>query len=400
MAEYLVANDNGELVGKFTVPGGIPAGTVLVEFIGSQGSRGTATYTSSGTITTQQRRTVTTVYTNYDPLAETFTLTQSRHIAGIDLMFIAKGGSRVTVQIRETAVGFPNKTVIAQASVNADDININGTFTRVLFDNPVYLGSGVEYAVVILTDDAVTSVGVAELGKYDSAHSTWVTSQAYSTGVLLSSSNASTWTAHHDLDLCFRLLACKFTETNHVINLGDILTSNHTDYLTLANVERPSALCNAEFVYTDNGGNVTTIPEDVPAALSIPVNGNVSLGLRLKGTATNSPVVYPGIQAAVGTISATADYVTRSITAGTQVKVSVIFEKNTPGASSIAVYVQNNDSTWQLVQLEEGASIGDGWVECKHVVENFTAASTRVKLVLTGSTSARPRVRNLKVVVV
>lgn len=400
MPEYLVADINGEVVGKFTVPGGIPAGTVAVEFTGSQGSRGTGTYTSSGTINTQQRRTVTTVYTNYDPLAETFTLNQSRHIAGIDLLFVNKGESRVTVQIRETTVGFPNKTVIAQASVMPADINTNGTFTRILFNDPVYLESGTEYAVVVLTDDSNASLAVAELGKYDSAHATWVTSQAYSTGVLLSSSNASTWTTHQDLDLCFRLLACRFTETTHVIDLGTITAANHTDYLTLANVERPNANCDAEFVYTDNGGNITTLPEDVPAALSAPVSGNVSLGLRLKGTQTSSPVVYPGVQSAMGTVSTTADYVTRSISAGTQVKVSVIFEKNTPGASSVAVYVQNNDSTWQLVQLATGTNVGDGWVECKHVVENFTASNTRVKLVLTGSTAARPRVRNLKVVVV
>lgn len=54
-----------------------------------------------------------------------------------------------------------------------------------------------EYAVVVLCDDATTALYVAELGKQDPTRG-YVTSQPYQVGVLLSSSNASTWTAHQD----------------------------------------------------------------------------------------------------------------------------------------------------------------------------------------------------------
>lgn len=54
---------------------------------------------------------------------------------------------------------------------------------------------------------------MAELGKYDAVHERWVTSQPYQVGVLLSSSNASTWTPHQDRDLTFRLLGARFTAT-------------------------------------------------------------------------------------------------------------------------------------------------------------------------------------------
>ncbi len=171
----LIADDNGVIEGEFTVPAGVPAGTALVEFVGAQGSYGSASYTSTGSITTEQRRAITTATYNYDPLAETFTLKESRHIAGIDLMFTNNGSSRITIQIRETTVGYPNKTVIAQANVSPANMNINGTYTRILFKNPIYLESGTEYAIVILTDDANAAVAVAELGKYDSVHSTWNT---------------------------------------------------------------------------------------------------------------------------------------------------------------------------------------------------------------------------------
>jgi hypothetical protein len=163
------ADNHGTAEGEITVPEGVPAGTVLMEVLGNQGSTGSATYMANGTITTETRRIVNTVLTRYDPLAQTFTLSEGRHIAGVDLWFKNKGSSRVLVQIRETTVGFPNQNVVAQGSLYPTDINVNSTATRVLF-SPVWLEPNVEYAIVILTDDAETSVAVAELGKFDSIH--------------------------------------------------------------------------------------------------------------------------------------------------------------------------------------------------------------------------------------
>ena len=58
----LEADNQGIAQGQLTVPAGIPTGTVQITVEGNQGSRGTTTYTSSGTITTEQRRIVNTVY--------------------------------------------------------------------------------------------------------------------------------------------------------------------------------------------------------------------------------------------------------------------------------------------------------------------------------------------------
>ncbi|GHU14723.1 hypothetical protein FACS189449_11800 [Alphaproteobacteria bacterium] len=153
----------------------------------------------------------------------------------------------------------PNQNVVAQGYVYPADINVNGTHTRVLFGDatsrcPIWLEANVEYAIVILTDDPETSVAVVELGKFDSIHNTWIAKQAYQVGVLLSSSNASTWTAHQELDLSFRLLACRFTETENQINLGTITAHENTDLLTLANIERVSSGIDVEFIYTDSDG--------------------------------------------------------------------------------------------------------------------------------------------------
>jgi DNA-binding LytR/AlgR family response regulator len=390
------ADNHGTAEGEITVPEGVPAGTVLMEVVGDQGSTGNATYTASGTITTEARRIVNTVLTRYDPLAQTFTLSEGRHIAGVDLWFKAKGTSRVLVQIRETTVGFPNQNVMAQASIYPVDININGTHTRVLF-TPIWLEANVEYAIVILTDDAETAVVVAELGKFDSIHNTYITKQAYQVGVLLSSSNASTWTAHQDLDLAFRLLSCRFTETEHLINFGTITAVENTNLLTLANIERVSSETDVEFIYTDSEGKTNTLAEDMPVALKEKIDGEVSVRAKLKGSTTRSPVLFQGVQAVLGTMDETCDYVTRAITAGTNISVKIVYESYTPGNSQVKAYVQNPDSTWTLVALTSGSPVGDGWEEHTHVAENFSGAMTRIKLVLEGNVLYRPQVRNLKV---
>jgi hypothetical protein len=77
--------------------------------------------------------------------------------------------------------------------------------------------------------------------------------------------------------------------------------------------------------------------------------------------------------------------------------VKIIYESYTPGNSQVKVYVQNPDSTWTLVPLNSGSPVGDGWEEHTHVAENFSGATTRVKLVLEGNVLYRPQVRSLKV---
>jgi hypothetical protein len=392
----ITANEQGTAEGEITVPSGVPAGTVLMEVTGDQGSTGSATYTASGTITTESRRIVNVVAMNYDPLAQTFTLSESRHIAGVDLWFKNKGTSRVQVQIRETTVGFPNRNVLAYANLYPTNINTNGTHTRVTF-TPIWLEANVEYAIVILTDDAETSVAIAELGKFDSIHNAYITKQAYQVGVLLSSSNASTWTAHQELDLAFRLLACRFTETEHIINFGTIETTENTDLMTLANVERVSSETDVEFIYTDGNGKINTLAEDMSVALREKIDGEVSVRAKLRGSVTRSPVLFQGVQAVLGTMDETGDYVTRAIVAGTNIDVKIIYESYTPGSSQVRAYVQNTDTSWTLVALSSGSPVGDGWEEHTHVAENFSGATTRVKIVLQGSVLYRPQVRNLKV---
>ncbi|MGL9726596.1 MAG: hypothetical protein ACR5KV_08980, partial [Wolbachia sp.] len=257
--------NQGRISGRIKIPANIPAGTKLVQFYGDKGSYGETTYTGKKTITIEERRRVIAAR-RVDPLAQTFTLNESRHIGGLDLWFTNSGKKRVVVQIRETAVGMPSQTVIAESYIEPKDIKIDGTATRIEW-LPVFCHAGEEYAIVLLTDDADTAVKIAELGKYDAVNSRWVTSQPYQVGVLLSSSNASTWTPHQNFDLTFRLLAAKFSENSHVIYLGKVTANNVSDLIVLTNVEKLAFDTNVEFILTDEEGRENFLSDNLPLAL-------------------------------------------------------------------------------------------------------------------------------------
>ncbi|MDE5061118.1 MULTISPECIES: hypothetical protein [Wolbachia] len=406
----LKANNQGKLEGKFTVPSSVPAGTKLVQFFGSQGSYGEATYTGRGVITTEERRRVTVitdirrdettvVSQRYDPLAQTFTLNESRHIAGVDLWFTNKGEKRVVAQIRETSVGMPTQMVIAEGYILPTDINTNGTAIRITW-SPVWCEAGQEYALVLLTDDANTAVKIAELGKHDSVNNRWVTSQPYQVGVLLSSSNASTWTPHQNRDLTFRLLAAKFTEVFHVFDLGKVTANNTSDLIALANIDLVSSDTNVELTLVEVGKKQEhSLSDNLPIALRSRLNGELVVKATLRGSEKRSPVFYPGLQLILGEIAENADYVTRSIPAGSNTKVTITYEASIPGTADIKTYVQQSNSEWQLVDLTIGKPAGDSWVERTHVLTSFNANETRIKLSLSGTVEYRPKVRALRVVI-
>lgn len=414
------ANAQGVVTGKFTVPANVPAGNKRVEFIGAGGSYGDAIFSGQGEMihrTLQQQTTVTEVrwwsppppppvpprpaIRVVDPLAQTFSLQDSCQIGGIDLWFIEKGTSPVVVQLRETTVGFPNQTVLAEVRLPASDIVINGNHTRVQFPAPVAISGGQEYAIVALSDDAITSVGIAELGKWAANAGRWVTSQPYQVGVLLSSSNAVTWTPHQDKDLAFRILRANFTELTKNVALGSVAVANATDLMLLAFAERPSAAADVTYELALPGGETLKVSDGQPVRLAAPITGNVGITAKLSSTSQDAPVLHPGSQLIAGQVSATDDYVTRAIPAGASSRVRVIFDAIIPSGAAVAVSVSGIDGgdTYQAVPYLSAKAIDNGFQEITHELTGVNETSVRIKLVLSGTSVARPRVRNLRVIV-
>jgi hypothetical protein len=220
----LTANAAGQITGSFTIPANVPVGTKRVTFTGNQGSFGAARFIGSGTIVTRNQRELTTIETRYfDPLAQTFRLDEGRYVTSVEFKFTARGSTanKVYLEIRETELGLPNSSTIAEGVIQGSAIQTTG-WTKISLTRPVFLSEGVEYAMVLLTDDPVHAVALAELGRLDSASNTFVTSQPYTIGTLLKSSNASTWTPVQEADLTFRMYGALFTSNSRTINLGTI----------------------------------------------------------------------------------------------------------------------------------------------------------------------------------
>ncbi|TCS99116.1 uncharacterized protein DUF4815 [Tepidimonas ignava] len=402
----LKANAQGVVETSFTIPTGIAAGVKRFEIDGAGGSHGEALFEGRGTLVSQTtRERVTTTIWWYDPLAQTFTLPESKQVAAVDLWFTVRGNRPVTVQIRETVAGFPTRTVLAEGRIDASAIQTTGP-TRIAFDLPVWLQAGVEYVLVVLTDDADTSVAIAELGKWDAAGGRWVTSQPYQVGVLLSSSNASTWTAHQDKDLAFRLLSVSTSAATRSVTVAqNVSVANATDLLALGALDLPKSGCSARVRLTLDDGRVLSTVLGGTVSLQAPYSGKVQVAVDLTGLPDATPILAPGVQLVVGTLAQTADYVSRAIPAKPSFTARVIAEVFAPGTASVTAKAESGSAgSYATLPAVNAAPVGDGWVEIEWRASSLQGVgadkTTRVRLEISNSAAHRALVRNLRAVIV
>jgi hypothetical protein len=267
------------------------------------------------------------------------------------------------------------------------------------------LDADVEYCIVVMCDDALAALGIAELGKFDATNQVWVTSQPYTVGVLLSSSNNSTWTPHQDKDLTFKLIAAEFSQTNTMVGsvatkevaLPDVSVTNADHLIVLAAVERPSSDTDIVFVVTV-GANAYTVREGQRFTLPATFTGLVSWKAVITGTATETPKLYKDIQLVSATRLNSGDYVSRQIKAGTGSTITVYYELFNPGLSTVTAFAENG-AAWTAIPIVLGDNLGEGWTDVKRQLTGFNQANTRIKLSLNGSATERPIVRNFRVVI-
>lgn len=397
----LAADANGVLKGKFQIPANVQAGSKSVQLVGSGGSKGTATFVGEGTLVSNVLQSVTrTTQEFYDPLAQTFSLTDENQIGGVELVVIAKGDTPISVQIRETQTGYPTQTILAEAKMQPSQLTV-GQWNRWVFDRPVRCLANVEYAIVVLCNDAVGAIAIAELGKWDSTNMRWVTQQPYQVGVLLSSSNASTWTAHQDRDMTFRLLARRYNQAVKEVSLGKIDVTAATDIVVSPMLDNPATGADSELVLTMPDNSAVTASDGQVIRLPSEVTGAIQLTARLRSTAKASAMLYPGSQLVVGTIAKTAEYVSRAVDADANgCNVRVILDGQLPSGSSAKVYLSGVDAGDTWIEMPANGStipLGDDIYEYQYYSQNVKEAKVRVKLVLTGNAAARPYLYNLRV---
>ena len=397
----LVADGRG-LRGKFTIPAGIPAGTKTVRLTANSGNYAEALFTGQGELLTQvMQQTIVRYVLGFfvDPLAQTFTLNAAAEICGVDLWFTDLGASDVLVQIREVESGVPTRLICAQARIAASAI-ATGAYTRVQWP-PTLLAAGREYAIVVLTDDAKTALAVADLGAWDEDSGQWVSSQPYQVGVLLSSSNASTWTAHQTRDMTFALLRARHTETARTVELGTVAVHDATDLMPMAGAVTPAAGCGVTFAMRLDDATVLNAAAGQPVQLPSRYTGNVAVSARLTGAVDMAAQLLPGMQLVAASLETTGDYVSPAINAAGGSDLTVILEAMLPAGSTLAVQMQpDGGSGWQDVPFSSSSTQTAGVMELTYHLGGLDCDALRVRIVLTGSHLARPFLSNLRAFVI
>lgn len=395
----LTAGASG-ISGTFVVPDTLPAGTYEVTFTGAGGTIASAMFTGQGTLIERQINQVVT--RRADPLAQTFTLTEPVQATGVRLVYAAKGTSDAVVQLRECSQGLPTSTVLAEGRVAASAIKTDGTATTVAW-SPTLLQAEREYAIVVFSDDDSAAVAVAALGGWDEHMPGWVTSQPYQVGVLLSSSNASTWTSHQDRDLRFELLAADYgaAGVTQQIDLGAAAVADATDLLIAAYANQPSADAECVFTLTLDDSSTYSVASGQVVELSERYSGNVAVTVALSGKRRLGAVLDPSVQLMAASVQTTGDYITPTVNADASSDLRVIYDAYLPAGSGVQVHVQAaGEETWTLVPFLSSSSATAGVLELTHSLDAIAAPDgLRVRLTLSGTHTARPYVTNLRVVV-
>lgn len=222
----------------------------------------------------------------YDPVAQTFTLplieglelnpsqslmeTPGAMITSVDLYFqyvdIEPQQNLVNVQIRNVVNGYPGPTVIGRGRVTgltSANASANATVaTNVRLDAPCFLQRNTEYALVVLSPSAKTTVWVAVQGEPDVATGALISKQPNVGGYygsFFTSQNNSTWNADQNRDMKFNMYRASFVTTPSTLklrNTGSNLYANigYEDPSVRANALETFDNCRYIKVYCQNHG--------------------------------------------------------------------------------------------------------------------------------------------------
>lgn len=188
-----------------------------------------------------------TSFRGKDPLAQTFFvegMPGGMFITSVDIFFRSisaeENNNGIKLQIREVVNGVPGTTIVPNGEVHmrrshcyTSTIESDGTVkyasTNFKFKNPVHLDNDTEYCMVLMpdADDPGYEVWIGELGELEVGTTTRITKQAHG-GVLFTSANNRSWSAHQSEDLMFVLRRAKFeANTDYILNV----TNKNTDWI-------------------------------------------------------------------------------------------------------------------------------------------------------------------------
>jgi len=183
-----------------------------------------------------------TTYSPWDPLAQAFILAKENYpgglyISSVKLFFYSKPTSNIPVKVSiiGTLNGYPNGVKLDHSTVVYTPDNVNtsnkphyldsSTYTEFFFEAPVYIQSGILYAIMVETTSpdyvlyyaqqnkiAVPSSAKAKPTDPDPATPSKVGAAPY-VGALFESQNSITWTGDQTKSMMFVIDRCVFDTT-------------------------------------------------------------------------------------------------------------------------------------------------------------------------------------------
>lgn len=210
------AKSDGTLDAKFTIPNNVQCGTVAV-VLKNPNNEASTQFTAQGRhqvmaeTVLQQKAIVQTT----DPLAQSFNFREDTVLTRVQVYFATKSDTKNLVfQIRNMVNGYPGTICYDEEIIRNADIKVSDNATApttIDLSQPVYCKANEQYCFTILTDSNEFQAYAATLGETDQFLQRAMTSQPYENGVMFSSSNNMTWTAHQTTDLKFELFQANYT---------------------------------------------------------------------------------------------------------------------------------------------------------------------------------------------
>lgn len=399
------SDEHGRFTATFKTLKTTPCGTVNV-VLSNANNEGTAIYTAMGRKQVIQDTVLTTrtAVTPYDPLAQAFQFDKDTILTQVGLYFAAKDDSKnCVVQVRNMVNGYPGTIIYDEVVVETDDIITSQSATQetiVKFNQPVYCHADTGYCICILSDSNNYQLWIATLGDRDVITKNLVTSQPYVAGVLFSSSNAMTWTAHQNQDLKFNLYAAKYTGEKGVIIFNDVVTDT-MNRVVLAAQSLDYKNSGINWFYRLNAEN-DWLPLDtyVDQELSSETTG-ISLKVEIIPERTTSPILAGNSINLVSFIEKSEGcYVSRTVYMDSPFNtIGISLEAAKPTGTSFEIQYSTNNVDWITVEDIESArtQVDEEFIRYSYKAELSEPVTTYKVRINMASTNVlnRPRIRKL-----
>lgn len=231
-----------------------------------------------------------------DPVAQSFEVPEETgmFITKCDLFFQSKDTSSlpITMQIRTMKTGLPTQTIVPFGEVVLDPSQVNisedgRTPTTFTFPSPVYLESGTDYCVTLLSVSNEYNVWISRMGEEDVTTLNLPESQKIVVGQqplfgsLFKSQNGATWDPSQLEDLKMTLYRAKFVTGSSTVRFyNPKLDSGNNQIVTL----RPNPLdCISKSILVGLAKSLTSVEvNDLTPGSPILQNNNSTFSSNLK----------------------------------------------------------------------------------------------------------------------